>query len=179
MAVSRRARSGFGRGASRCAGGRNDGRGHRGGFHSGSFHRRSSGDERRDFCRQFAAAFLAKFLQLVRSVGVPGIDRQDLPQAVFFFGVVYGHGAEPQPGVFIARIGDEREIEHLAGLLVLAAPRQRNALSKQVFGVHRQVIGTITVIVCARLEKSTGGLGYGWRAPTEEIASVLEWSSVC
>ena len=71
-----------------------------------------------------AAAFLAEFLQLVGGVDVVGIDREDLAQAVFFFGVVYGHRAEPQPGVLVTRIGDEREIEHLAGLFVLAAPRQ-------------------------------------------------------
>jgi hypothetical protein len=94
------------------------------------------GDERRDLGGQFAAAFLVDFLQFVGGVDVLGVDGQDLTQALFFFGVVHSHRAEPQPGILLTRIGDKGEVEHLAGLLVLAAPHQRDTLSDEVFGVH-------------------------------------------
>ncbi len=67
-----------------------------------------------------------------------GVDGQDLPQTVFLLGIVHGYRAEPQPRVFTARIGDQRQVEQLACFLVLAAPRQGDALSDKVFGVHRQ-----------------------------------------
>jgi hypothetical protein len=40
-----------------------------------------------------------------------GIDGQHLPQTVFTLGFVAGDGSQPQPGVFVARLVDQHEVE--------------------------------------------------------------------
>ena len=39
------------------------------------------------------------------------VDGDDLPQAFFALGVVSGDRTQPQPGAFVARLGDEDEVE--------------------------------------------------------------------
>jgi len=41
--------------------------------------------------------------------------------------------------VLVTRFDDKREIQHLAGLFVLAAPCQGDALTDKVFFVHESI----------------------------------------
>ena len=66
-----------------------------------------------------------------------GIERHDLPQAFFTLGLVVGDGAQPQPGRFVARLGDENQIENIAGFLIQPALGSLDALRQQFFSVHR------------------------------------------
>ena len=52
-----------------------------------------------------------------------GIDRDDLTQTLFTLGVIGADRGQPQPGGFVARLGNQHEMEDLAGLVGLAALR--------------------------------------------------------
>ncbi len=72
---------------------------------------------------------LLHFLKLVDGDGAFRVERQNLQQCFFFFGVVTRHRAEPQPGIFVARIRHQHQIEEFARFFVLAAFGEGNALS--------------------------------------------------
>ena len=57
-----------------------------------------------------------------------GVDGDDLPQTLFALGVVSGDRTQPQPGVFVVRLGDEDEVEEFAGFIRQIALRGENAL---------------------------------------------------
>jgi hypothetical protein len=52
-----------------------------------------------------------------------GVDRYDLTQTFFALGLVGADRGQPQPGGFVARLGDQHEMEYLASLVGLAALR--------------------------------------------------------
>ena len=80
-----------------------------------------------------------------------GIDGDDLPQAVFTFGVVGRDGGQPDPGVLVARLGNQHKVKHLACLVRQPALRGEDGLAQQFFGAHMYAI-----IVAAHRQKSTG-----------------------
>ena len=65
-----------------------------------------------------------------------GIDRHHLAQKFFALGFIIRHRAQPQPRLFIARLGDDDEIEHFAGFVFQPALRSKDALSEKFFRVH-------------------------------------------
>lgn len=65
------------------------------------------------------------------------VDGDDLPQAFFALGVVCRDRGQPQPGVLIARLGNQHEIEHLAGFVRQSALRGEYRLTEEFFGAHR------------------------------------------
>jgi hypothetical protein len=64
------------------------------------------------------------------------IDRYDLAQKFFALGFITGYRAQPQPRGFIARLGNDDEIEQFAGFVFQPALRGEYALSEKVCGVH-------------------------------------------
>jgi hypothetical protein len=56
-------------------------------------------------------AFIDQALQFDGGVGMFGVDGDDLPQALLTFGIIRRNGRQPHPGIFIARLGDEDEVE--------------------------------------------------------------------
>jgi hypothetical protein len=58
-----------------------------------------------------------------------GVDGDDLPQAFFALGVVGCDGGQPDPGVLVARLGDEDEMKHLARLVRQSALSGKDGLA--------------------------------------------------
>lgn len=83
------------------------------------------------------------------------IDRHDLPQEFFALGFVVCHGAQPQPGRFIARLGNDDEVEQLAGFVFQSALRCEYALAEQFVGVH-EYFGNLT----GRFAQNLSGFTY-------------------
>ncbi len=65
-----------------------------------------------------------------------GVDGDDLLQAFFALGIVGRDRGEPQPGVLVARLGNQHQVEHLAGLVTQATLRGQDRLSQQFFRAH-------------------------------------------
>lgn len=57
-----------------------------------------------------------------------GVDGNDLPQALFTFGVMGGQRRQPHPGVFIARLGNQHQVKHLARFVRQPALRGEDGL---------------------------------------------------
>lgn len=89
--------------------------------------------------RQLGPAFLDQPLQFDGGIGMLGVDGDDLPQALFALGVGGGDGGQPDPGVLVARFGNEHKVKHLARFVRQAALCRENGLAKQFFGTHERV----------------------------------------
>ncbi len=64
------------------------------------------------------------------------IEGHDLAQKFFALGFVIRDGAQPQPGRFIARLGDDDEVEQFAGFVLQSALRGEDALAQKFLSVH-------------------------------------------
>jgi hypothetical protein len=84
-------------------------------------------------------AFFNHALQFGRGAGVFGVDGDDLPQAVFALGVTGSEGRQPHPGIFVARLGNQHEMEHLARFVWLPALRREDGLAEEFFSAHERV----------------------------------------
>ena len=80
--------------------------------------------------------FLDQSLQCRARIRVLGVDGDDLPQTLLTLGVVRRDRGQPQPGVLVARLGDQHEVEHLARLVWQAALCGENGLTEEFFGAH-------------------------------------------
>jgi hypothetical protein len=69
-------------------------------------------------------ALLNQALQFDGGVGMLGVDGDDLSQAFFTLGVVGGDGGQPDPGVLIARLGNQHEMKQFARLVWQSALRR-------------------------------------------------------
>jgi hypothetical protein len=97
-----------------------------------------SGGHSRDLRRELGLALLDDLLQRADGRGMIGVDGDDLPQEFFTLGVVMRDGAQPQPGRFVARLGDDDHVEDLPRAIFQSALGSYDALGKQVFGVHAE-----------------------------------------
>jgi hypothetical protein len=60
-----------------------------------------------------------------------GIERHDLAQKLFALGFIVRDGAQPQPRLFVARLGNDDEVEQFAGFVFQPALRGENALTEK------------------------------------------------
>ncbi len=65
-----------------------------------------------------------------------GVDGDDLPQAFLALGVVGRDGSQPDPGVLVARLGNQYEMKQVARFVRRPALCGEDGLAQQFFSAH-------------------------------------------